>query len=100
MIPSHKTGSSRDSKAGGRMASMAVYRFSCWDQDTGEEVTSSRFATLKAIKACNGRSIETSRRLVESSELDQSGFYQPPAMRKEAEPHPASPATPDAEKAS
>jgi hypothetical protein len=69
------------------MPSIAVYRFTWWDQNTGEKVMSSRFATLKAIKVCNGRSIETSRRLVDSSELDRSGFHQPPAMRKEAEPH-------------
>jgi hypothetical protein len=69
------------------MPSIAVYRFTWWDQNTGEKVMSSRFATLKAIKVCDGRNIETSRRLVDSSELDRSGFYEPPAMCKEAEPH-------------
>jgi hypothetical protein len=60
------------------MPSIAVYRFSWCDENTGQEVESSRFATLKAIKACNGRNIENSRRLVDVSELDRSGFYQPP----------------------
>lgn len=63
------------------MAFIAVYRFTWWDQNTGKSVACSRFATLKAIKMCNGRNIEESRRLVDSREIDPDGFYQAPPMR-------------------
>jgi hypothetical protein len=39
---------------------------------------------LKAIKMCNGRNIEETRRLVDSGEIDPDGFHQAPAMRKAA----------------
>jgi hypothetical protein len=66
------------------MALIAVYRFTCWEQDTVNSTACSRFATLKAIRMRDGRNIEETRRLVDSSELDTDGFYQPPAMRKAA----------------
>jgi hypothetical protein len=69
-------------KEGRRMSSIAVYQFASPDPDTGQVVVSSRFATLKAIKVCNGRSIEESRRLVDTRELDANGFYQAPAPGK------------------
>jgi hypothetical protein len=40
----------------------------------GDYVVSPRFATLKAIKMCDGRSIEDTRRIVDSSEIDGNGF--------------------------
>jgi hypothetical protein len=64
------------------MAAIAVYQFISPDLSTGEVVVSSRFATLKAIKVCNGRSIEASRRLVDIRELDAHGFYQAPTLNK------------------
>lgn len=58
------------------MSLIAVYRFTWWNQKAGKSMVYSRFATLKAIKMCNGRNIEDSRRLVDSTELDPDGFYQ------------------------
>ncbi len=66
------------------MALIAVYRFTLWDQNTGKNTMCSRFATLKAIDRCDGRNIEESRRLVNSSELDADGFHQAPAIRNAA----------------
>jgi len=57
------------------MSSVAVYRFIDWDHSTCKHVVSARFGTLKAIKMCNGRNIEESRRLIDTSELDVNGFY-------------------------
>ncbi|HEY1314623.1 MAG TPA: hypothetical protein VGE92_12135 [Steroidobacteraceae bacterium] len=56
------------------MPKIAVYRFSCWDRDTGETVEYPRFATLKTIKGRDGRNIEASRRIVEDSDIDDQGF--------------------------
>ena len=67
-----------------RMAAIAVYHFVSADPSTGNEVVTPAFATLKAIKLCNGRNIEDSRRLVDISEVDANGFYQAPAMNKGA----------------
>jgi hypothetical protein len=67
-----------------RMAAIAVYHFVCPDPNTGNDVMSSQFATLKAIKLCNGRNIEDSRRLVDVRELDANGYYQPPTLSKAA----------------
>lgn len=39
------------------MTDFAVYRFTWCDDNTGENVVNPRFATLKAIKTCHGRSI-------------------------------------------
>jgi hypothetical protein len=66
------------------MTAIAVYQFVAPDPDTGEVVVSSRFATQKAIKVCNGRSIEESRRLVDTRELDANGFYQAPTPSQPA----------------
>ena len=68
------------------MAAIAVYRFGCWDQNSGKYAVSSRFATLNTIKSCGGRNIEESRRLVDSNELDRNGFYQSQTIPKTAEP--------------
>jgi len=56
------------------MADFAVYRFTWCDDNTGENVVNPRFATLKAIKTCNGRSIEETRRIVDSKAIDTNGF--------------------------
>jgi hypothetical protein len=56
------------------MPVLAVYRFTWRDDHTGDYVVSPRFATLKAIKMCDGRSLEDTRRIVDSSEIDGSGF--------------------------
>jgi hypothetical protein len=56
------------------MPKIAVYRFSCWDKGTGENVENPRFATLKAIKLQDGRNIEDSRRIVDDIEIDEKGF--------------------------
>lgn len=69
-----------------RMATIAVYRFSGWDPDTGKSMVSSNFATLRAIKLCNGRNIEDSRLLVDTSELDRNEFYQSPTMHRGFDP--------------
>jgi len=55
------------------MADLAVYRFTSSDDYTGESINP-RFATLKAIKMCNGRSLEHTRRIVDSRDIDGSGF--------------------------
>ena len=54
------------------MPQVAVYRF---NDNTREDNVSPRFATLKAIKVFNGRNIEETRRIVDTSELDPNGFY-------------------------
>ena len=56
------------------MPKIAVYRFSCRDKGTGENVENSRFATLKAIKLQDGRNIEESRRIVDDRDIDEKGF--------------------------
>jgi hypothetical protein len=56
------------------MPKLAVYRFILWDKQTGENVESLRFATLKAINLHAGRNIEHSRRIVDDSEIDAKGF--------------------------
>jgi hypothetical protein len=56
------------------MADLAVYRFTSSDDYTGESIMNPRFATLKAIKMCNGRSLEHTRRIVDSRDIDGSGF--------------------------
>ena len=56
------------------MPKLAVYRFILWDKETGQCVESPRFATLKAINLHAGRNIEASRRIVDDSEIDDSGF--------------------------
>jgi hypothetical protein len=66
------------------MAVIAVYRFISWDPDAARDIESSRFATLKAIHVCNGRNIEDSRRLVDTGEVDASGYYQAPTSSKAA----------------
>ena len=57
------------------MPQVAVYRFSRINDNTGEDGVSQQFATLKAIKLFNGRNLEETRRVVDSSELDSNGFY-------------------------
>lgn len=66
------------------MSLIAVYRFTWWDQKTGKTVVDARFATLRAVKMCNGRNIEDTRRLVDSGEIDPQGFHKAPAMRQAA----------------
>ena len=56
------------------MPDLAVYRFTASDDYTGESIVNPRFATLKAIKMCNGRSLEHTRRIVDSREIDGNGF--------------------------
>jgi hypothetical protein len=56
------------------VAEFAVFRFTWPDDNTGENVVNPRFATLKAIKMCNGRSLEHTRRIVDSKEIDGDGF--------------------------
>jgi hypothetical protein len=56
------------------MPDAAVYKFTWQDDKTGEYVTNPRFATLKAIRMCNGRSIEETRRIVDSSAIDGNGY--------------------------
>jgi hypothetical protein len=56
------------------MAETAVYQFIWWNR-RGEEIVSSRFATLEAIARCNGTPIEASRLVVNSRHVDRNGFY-------------------------
>jgi hypothetical protein len=56
------------------MSKIAVYRFYRRDTETGENVENQRFATLRAIKVCDGRNIEASRCIVDDSQLDDKGF--------------------------
>lgn len=62
------------------MPKLAVYRFIVWDKQTGENVESLRFATLKAINLHSGRNIEHSRRIVDDSEIDAKGFLKTGAI--------------------
>ena len=62
-------------REGDVMPQVAVYRFSRSNDTTGEDGVSLQFATLKAIKMFNGRNLEETRRVVDSSELDCNGFY-------------------------
>jgi hypothetical protein len=66
------------------MSELAVYRFTASDDFTGESIESPRFATLKAIKKCNGRSLEHTRRIVDSREIDGNGFLKPGAVSRDA----------------
>jgi hypothetical protein len=68
------------------MTAIAVYRFIWYDHNAGENVVSSHFATLKAIKLCNGRGIEDSRLVVDTSKLDLNEIYNAPAADKVTEP--------------
>jgi hypothetical protein len=56
------------------MAETAVYQFIWWNR-RGEEIVSSRFATLEAITRCNGTPIDASRLVVNSRHVDRNGFY-------------------------
>jgi hypothetical protein len=56
------------------MPNIAVYRFTCSDKETGENVENPRFATLKAIKQHDGRNIEASRQIVDDCDIDNKGF--------------------------
>jgi hypothetical protein len=56
------------------MPKIAVYRFSWWNEETGEYAENPCFATLKAIKVRDGRNIETSRRIVDDCDIDANGF--------------------------
>jgi hypothetical protein len=56
------------------MAETAVYQFIWWNR-RGEEIVSSRFATLEAITRCNGTPIDASRLAVNSRHVDRNGFY-------------------------
>jgi hypothetical protein len=56
------------------MPQVAVYRF---NDNTREDNVSPRFATLKAIKMFNGRNIEETRRVVDSSGLYSNGTDTP-----------------------
>jgi hypothetical protein len=56
------------------MPKIAVYRFVCCDKESGENVESPRFATLKAIKLRDGRNVEDSRRIVDDCDVDENGF--------------------------
>jgi len=59
------------------MPDFAVYRFTWPDDESGENKVNPRFATLKAIKMCNGRSIEATRRIVDAKEIDGNGYLKP-----------------------
>jgi hypothetical protein len=59
------------------MAETAVYQFIWWNR-RGEEIVSSRFATLEAITRCNGKPIDASRLLVDSRHVDRNGFHSVP----------------------
>jgi hypothetical protein len=59
------------------MPDFAVYRFTWQDDETGENKVNPRFATLKAIKMCNGRSLEATRRIVDANDIDGNGFLKP-----------------------
>jgi hypothetical protein len=69
------------------MTTIAVYRFSWYDHNSGKNVVSSRLATLKAIKLCNGREIEDSRLVIDTSALDTNEFYNAPTTGKTTKPN-------------
>ena len=56
---------------------VAVYRFTLWDPDQGENVLAPRMATLATIEQVDGRPDRRSMLLIEESELDGEGFYPP-----------------------
>ena len=59
------------------MPKTTVYQFTWWNR-RGEEIVSSRFATLEAITRFNGKAIEASRLVVNSRHVDRNGFYSMP----------------------
>jgi len=56
------------------MPQVEVYYFTGWDQMQGDNLRSKRPATLEAIKARGGTHLPETRRVVDSSELDDNGF--------------------------
>jgi len=59
------------------MPDVEVYLFTGWDQMYGDNLRSERPATLEAIKARGGTHLPETRRVVDSSELDDNGFLKP-----------------------
>jgi hypothetical protein len=56
------------------MPDVQVYDFTGWDQMQGDNLLSKRPATLEAIKARGGTHLPETMRIVDSSDLDESGF--------------------------
>jgi hypothetical protein len=56
------------------MSQVEVYYFTGWDQMQGDNLISPQPATLEAIKARGGTHLPETMRIVDSSELDESGF--------------------------
>jgi hypothetical protein len=60
---------------------VAVYRFSLWDPERGENVTAPRAGTREAIELAGGVPEADSMRLVPESDVDGEGFYQPKSVQ-------------------
>ena len=54
---------------------VAVYKFEHVDEHNNATVRAPRMATLDAIHRVRGVAIESTRKMVDKSELDGSGFY-------------------------
>ncbi len=56
---------------------VAVYRFSVWDHERGENVTAPRMGTREAIELAGGVPAADSMLLVPEIDVDGDGFYPP-----------------------
>jgi hypothetical protein len=57
------------------MGKVTVYHFKTYNHDTGQQETSQRPATLRAIKQARGTPIPETALVVDKRDLDPDGFY-------------------------
>jgi hypothetical protein len=62
------------------MPPAAVYRFTVWDQNVGDNERAPRFATLPAIERVRGMPLDDTMRIVDSADIDSNGFYPKPKV--------------------
>jgi len=66
----------------GTMSDVEVCYFIGWDQMQGDNLRSNRPATLEAIKVRGGTPLPETRRVVDTSELDDNGFLKPDQLNR------------------